>query len=246
MAKSRFFGLDGCPDGWFCVGIDADGRWTVALIAADAVATLAASARKIFIDIPIGLLDSGPAERACDREARRALGRGRGSSVFPAPARASLLARNFTEALSINRSRTGRGISKQSWMIAPKIKVVDDLLQSDASLRDVLRESHPEICFWALNGAPPMRFNKKTAEGQDERLALLRRFFPETDALFEESTARYRRKQAARDDIIDALVLAVSAKFGGGSCLTMPASPPLDAAGLPMGIVYCLPASHGS
>ena len=241
MPESRFAGMDGCPGGWFCVGIDADGNWSFSVIASDAVATVTASATTVFIDIPIGLLDSGSEERVCDREARRALGRKRGSSVFPAPVRASLRARDYAEALAINRRCTGRGISKQPWMIAPKIKVIDDLLQVDASLRGVLRESHPEVCFWALNGATPMRFNKKTAEGQKERLALLRRFFPAADALFGEATARYRRKQAARDDIIDALVLAVSARLGGGFWRTFPANPPRDAVGLPMEMVFCTP-----
>ena len=227
------------------MGIGTDAGWSVSVIADDAVAAVAAMATAVFIDIPIGLLDHGGEERVCDREARRILGRKRGSSVFPVPARASLGASDFREALAINRRSTGRGISKQSWMIAPKIKIIDDLLQNDPALRGVLRESHPEICFWALNGATPMRFNKKTAEGQEERLALLRRLFMETDDLFEESTARYRRKQAARDDIIDALVLALSARLGGGSYSTIPADPQRDPTGLAMEMVFCAPQSHG-
>ena len=237
----RYFGIDGCPDGWFCVGVDAEAGWTITVIAADAIAKHVVSARAVFIDIPIGLVDSGPTERTCDLEARRMLGRPRGSSVFPVPARASLSARDYREALSLNRRQTARGISKQAWMIAPKIKAVDDALQNDASLRGVLHESHPEICFWALNGARAMRYNKKTVAGRQERMALLKQLFPPTDALFDEAAKRYRRRQVAMDDIVDAMVLAVSASLGDSHYRTIPNSPPRDATGLAMQMVFSAP-----
>lgn len=241
MTAARYVGIDGCPGGWFCVCLDADGGWSVSVIATDAVGPVAVTATTAFIDIPIGLLDKGVDERLCDRKARSKLGRGRGSSVFPVPARASLRARDFADALAINRRITGRGISKQSWLIAPKIRAVDDLLQADGRLHGVLRESHPEICFWALNGAKPMRHNKKTPQGRDERMALLGKFFPAADSLFNEATTRYRRKEVARDDIVDALVLAVSAWLGVGCYRSLPADPPPDATGLAMEMVFFAP-----
>ena len=241
MPASRYAGIDGCPGGWFCVGLDADTSWSVSVIATDAVGSVATTATAALIDIPIGLPDKGVEERLCDREARRKLGRGRGSSVFPVPARASLRARDFAEALAINRQITGRGISKQSWLIAPKIRAVDDLMQADRSLRGVLRESHPEVCFWALNGAKSMRYKKKTPEGRDERMALLLKLFPAADSLFNEATTRYRRKEVAQDDIVDALVLAVSARLGAGRYRSLPADPPRDATGLAMEMVFFAP-----
>ncbi|UCH48759.1 MAG: DUF429 domain-containing protein [Betaproteobacteria bacterium] len=239
--ESGYLGIDGCPGGWFCVGLDADAGWSVSVIATDLVGSVAATATAAFIDIPIGLPDRGAEERLCDREARSKLGRGRGSSVFPVPARASLQARDFAEALAINRQCTGRGISKQSWLIAPKIRVVDDVLRTDRRLHGVLRESHPEICFWALNSAKPMRHNKKTPEGHQERMALLRQFFPAANTLFEEATKRYRRKEVAGDDIVDALVLAISARLGAGRYRSLPADAQRDAAGLPMEMVFFAP-----
>lgn len=144
----------------------------------------------------------------------------------------------------INRRQTGRGISKQSWMIAPKIRVVDDALQSDIALRGILHESHPEVCFWALNGATAMRHNKKTAAGRDERMALLRRFFPDADALRAEAAKRYQRRQVAVDDILDAMVLAVSASLGKSAYRTFPENPLHDTTGLKMQIVFSVPPSH--
>jgi len=223
------------------VGIEVDESWSVSIVATDAIASVIALATTVFIDVPIGLPDDACGQRACDQEARRLLGRGRGSSVFPVPARASLLARDYHQALAINRRRTGRGISKQSWLISPKIRVVDNLLQTDTGLRGVLRESHPEICFWALNGAKPMRYNKKSAQGRDERIVLLRRYYPAADAIYADATTRWRRREVARDDIIDAMVLAVSARFGAGRYRTLPQNPSRDAVDLAMEMVFWAP-----
>ena len=246
MEEIVYVGADGCPGGWFCVRISSDGNWSVRLVATDAISTIATSATIMFIDIPIGLTDSGCAQRRCDSDARRALGRHRGSSVFPVPARSTLQAGSFDEALAINRGTTGRGISKQSWLIAPKIRVVDDLLRAVPGLRGVLRESHPEVCFWALNGAQPMCHNKKTANGKNERMALLRRLFPAADTVYFEARERYRRSEVALDDIIDSLVLAVSAWLGAGQYCTLPDAPPTDSAGLAMEVVFALPGSSSA
>ncbi|MGH9739245.1 MAG: DUF429 domain-containing protein [Candidatus Acidiferrales bacterium] len=35
-------------------------------------------------------------------------------------------------------------------------------------------EFQPEVCFWALNQTRPMKHNKKTKEGTEERVVLLR------------------------------------------------------------------------
>lgn len=237
-----YVGIDGCREGgWFCVALEPHDAWGFRLLPMAAVGQAARAARIALIDIPIGLVESGPEERACDREARRRLGPKRGSSVFPAPARATLRARGYAEALRINRRLTGRGISRQCWAIAPRIRALDELLRRDRRLRAVIRESHPEICFWALNGGRPMAHSKKTSEGRAERMAVLRRFFPAADALLEQAASGHPRRQVALDDIIDATVLAVTAKIGARRHRTLPAHPPRDAAGLPMEMVYCLP-----
>src|SRR5437763_795582 len=74
----------------------------------------------IVIDIPIGLLDHGA--RSCDVEARRLLGRARGSSVFPAPIRTMLDARTWEEACRRRVEREGKKCSKQVAGILPKIR----------------------------------------------------------------------------------------------------------------------------
>lgn len=237
-----YVGIDGCRENkWVCVELERDDAWDFRVLPIDGVGQFAHSAQIVLIDIPIGLLDSGSEERVCDREARRLLVPKRGSSVFPAPVRGTLRARGYAAAAKINRRLTGRGISKQSWAIAPRIRAIDDLLRRDERLRAVIRESHPEISFWGLNGGRPMAHNKKTGEGRAERMAVLRRFFPAADALLEEAATSYPRREVAPDDIIDATVLAVTAKIGAGRYRTLPAHPPCDATGLPMEMVYCFP-----
>ena len=136
-----------------------------------------------LIDIPIGLLD-GP--RACDLAARTLLGPRR-SSVFPAPPRRLLRARRYAGQCSI-----------QLWNILGKIREVDEAMTRRLQRR--IREAHPE-CAFALLGGAPLRFPKKTAEGEAERRKLLRPHFGEIARL----------PGAARDDVLDAYALLWSA-----------------------------------
>lgn len=201
------------------------------------VGELAAAADAALIDIPIGLVDAGPGGRDCDRAARRLLGV-RAASVFSPPARATLAALDYAQALVLNRRMTGRGLSLQAWHIVPKIRAIDTLLRERPALRGRLREAHPELCFRALNAGVVMQHNKKRAAGQRERLAVLTRWLHETPALFEAACATYPRRDLARDDILDAMVCAIAARVAHGRYLTLPADPPRDGQGLVMEIVY--------
>ena len=243
MSPTRtFVGIDGCRAGWFCVLLDAGDNWSCRVASdANAVGELAGGADTVLIDIPIGLVDSGVDGRWCDREARQLLGRGRAASVFAAPARSTLAASSYPDALVLNRQVTGRGLSLQAWGIVPKIREIDTLLCDNRALRGVLRECHPELCFWALNGRRAMQFNKKLEAGRQERLAVLEAYFPQCRTLLDQTCSSYLRRQVARDDIIDAMVCAVTAKYGHGGYRTLPSIPPGDGQGLPMEIVYCLP-----
>ena len=144
----NYLGIDGCKAGWFCVSLDEDDDWSYHIFPdAKTLGDYAGHASSVLIDIPIGLLDKGTEERHCDKEGRRLLRPKRSSSVFPAPARQTLLAGSYQQAQQFNRRSIGRGLSKQSWNIVPKIREIDDLLLSNPSLQGVLRECHPEVCF---------------------------------------------------------------------------------------------------
>lgn len=116
----------------------------------------------IIIDIPIGLLDHGA--RTCDVEARRLLGRARGSSVFPSPIRSMLDAGTWEEACRRRVEQERKKCSKQVAGILPKIREVDRGMTPTMQHR--VREGHPELCFAMMKQGKPMSFNKRTKQGQ--------------------------------------------------------------------------------
>lgn len=234
-----FIGVDGCPGGWFWVGLNASGRHDFD-IAKDtqALAAVAQDARLMLIDIPIGLHDEGTAGRSCDIEARRRLGPPRASSVFPAPTRAAVYADSYPEACEANWRICGKRLSRQAWGICKKIRSIDELLRTRPDLRPIIRETHPEVCFWSLNGKRPMSENKKRAAGQAARMHVLSQVFPDAESIVEEARKHHPRSEVASDDIIDALAAAVTAKLGYGRLRTLPAEPERDAFGLPMEITF--------
>ena len=84
-----------------------------------------------------------------------------------------------------------------------------------------------------------MEHSKKTEAGGRERMALLTPRLSKANTVVEASLAKYTAKQVARDDVLDALVLAVAGFACGGKMLALPETFETDNRGLPMEIVYC-------
>ena len=210
-------GADGCRAGWVVARLALDDDKAAADIAPDFATVLkrAQKARMIMVDMPIGLAEDGP--RACEREARALLKPLRHSSVFSSPRRPMLDFETYAEANAWGKARQraatgaeqGGGLSKQAWMIAPKIREVDAAIAPRHQAR--LGEAHPEVAFWRLNGEKPCRFSKRTREGQDERRALLRRGGVEPDALLDR-IRDIAGRGAGVDDVLDACAIALTAK----------------------------------
>lgn len=232
-------GMDGCRGGWV-VAIATDGadgggtlRIDVARDFAEALA-FAASASRIAVDMPIGLLDvPQPGGRACDRAARAVLGR-QGSSVFSPPARPALDASDHRDA----QRRQGAGLSIQTWNIVPRIREVDAAMTPALQLRVV--EAHPELAFRTLAGAGANLDRKATAAGFAQRVGLL------TDALGDVmpdlvgERGRLGAAQVALNDLADAVVLAhVAWRIDCGTAWRVPdPAPPRDERGLRMEIWF--------
>lgn len=230
-------GVDGCKAGWFYFRAQADGISHGLAPNFDALAQTLPQCSRLMVDMPIGLVDDAADGRRCDREARRLLGRGRSSSVFSPPCRSVLAASDYDEARRVSRRAIGKMLSKQAFLITPRISEVDRFLR--IGRRDlVVREAHPEVCFWALNQRQPMAQRKKDKAGFDQRLAVLQQYLQDADQLVESALRAYRRKQVAADDILDALVLLLVASTSDDALQTLPAAPEVDARGLPMEIVY--------
>ena len=243
MASQRMFfempiaiGVDGCKAGWFFFRLDGpDMSFGVVESVAELLHQTSEDAF-ILIDIPIGLPESGESERACDLAARKALSPKRGSSVFSTPCREALSAASYQDALNINRRLLGRGLTKQTWAIAPKIREVDRLLANDEIARSSIREVHPEVCFWGLAGGP-MEYSKKTREGFVERMRILKLVEPRAEQMIAVAFLTHGGFEAARDDVVDAFVAAICAR-AAANLQTLPEKPETDVRGLPMAMAY--------
>ena len=231
-------GIDGCPIGWVSVTMK-NGSFT----AVDVFPTIAAlwehhqKAKLLLIDMPIGLIDKGTEPRGCDQGARDVLG-ARRSSIFPAPVREVLKSKTYIDACDINQKRTGKKISKQAWNIVPKIQEVDTFIRANPAAQKKLRESHPEVCFTMLNGGVPMSHSKKAPMGFLDRLQLIQRYDANAETWLRKIADEYPQKEVATDDVVDAMILAITAAGGARKLRTLPEKPDLDGQGLPMEIVY--------
>lgn len=240
---ARCAGVDGCPDGWLVVlGPRTRGpaTWRNAQCAVLANAAVlwerCQSCELVLIDMPVGL---SRAPRACDGAARAVLGRA-APRVFPAPCREATRAGSYAQANALSRTLSARGLSKQAWNIVPKIRQLDELLARQPASLGVLRECHPEVCWWGLTGAPILA-SKKTPQGQGHRLEVLERFAPGAASFCTHAHAmlRAQRCRCALDDVLDAMVAFVAAQAPPGRLRTLPDGPvPRDELGLPMEMVY--------
>jgi predicted RNase H-like nuclease len=134
----------------------------------------------VGIDMPIGLSDDGV--RACDVAARLALrGRGAAGSVFPAPVRPVLAARDYAHARELSRAATAgaRAPSAQTYQLVAAIRDLDRALGDPPDPR--VAEVHPELAFRALDCS--VRDAKGTARGTVQRLRALRPVMDVEEAL---------------------------------------------------------------
>jgi predicted RNase H-like nuclease len=233
----KFIGVDGCKIGWFYTAITQENDWEIGVSEhIEKLWETHKDASLILVDIPIGLPFNEP--RTCDLDARKLMGEGKTSTVFPPSCREALSAETYEEACEINKKVLGKKISLQAYHISKKTKQVDDFLLSNPQARQKIRETHPEICFWALAGGKTMQFPKKKKHGFKERLDLLKKVFSPTQAMVNAALKRYQRKEVAKDDILDSIAAAIVACSPVRSLTTVPEMPGKDAKGLPMEIVF--------
>ena len=221
-------GVDGWRGAW--VGARLDGR-SVELLDLRRVADVLAVAdvEVVGIDMPIGLSDDGV--RACDVAARLALrGRGAAGSVFPAPVRPVLDARDYAHARELSRAATGgaRAPSAQTYQLVAAIRDLDRALGDPPDPR--VTEVHPELAFRALDGG--VRDAKGTARGMAQRLAALRGVMDVDAALL----AAPLRVPAV--DALDACAAAWSARRIADGTAECVGDGTTDARGRPMRICW--------
>jgi predicted RNase H-like nuclease len=216
MSAPWLAGVDGCRAGWIAAFVRPAGEETRVRIVprfADVLASPEAPAI-VAVDIPIGLPDRiGPDGRGPERAIRPLLG-ARQSSVFAVPPRAAVYAPDFAAACAaaLAASEPPRKVSKQLFMIAPKICEVDAVLRADASHAGRVFEVHPELAFWRLNGERALDQPKKVKGVCYQPGLALRRSLLVAAGLPAPVVMSAPPKGAGADDLLDALACAAIAR----------------------------------
>lgn len=237
---AKYVGLEWASTGWFGVILD-DGGWDTGVYPSVwSVWKYHSDATRILLDAPIGL--PADAKRACDVDARRALGSYRGRVRYT-PVREAVYCGTLGEAKAANEAAAGFSIQNRVWSAVPRIREVDEFLDMYPSARDRLVETHPEVCFYALNGRRAVAEPSRTAAGVRRRIELLADDDPEAGATCEAAIDRYTAPSYAPSvgdaaAVVNAVAAAVTARRGPDGWTTMPEAPPTDDRGLPMRIVH--------
>jgi predicted RNase H-like nuclease len=167
--------IDGCPGGWVAWVVGGAVREPTMVVASslDALvreATCVGGEAPALIAVDMPLLR--PGEENADASERyaawaRSMLPGCTSRVFSPLSPAVLACDAYASASAASRSATGKGLSKQAWNLAPKVREVRACAQRVGACT-VMLEVHPEVCFAQLCGGP-VRESKKTAEGLARR-----------------------------------------------------------------------------
>lgn len=230
----KYVGVDGCPDGWFAVVYGQNGFDEAKLYRSDdggfrelwedLWVEAEDKADTILVDVPIGLWEENPEPRPCDQEARELLEYPRNTSVFAVPTRPAVNKAagtgDYEDAKEVQLEATSgeTSLGWQSFAICDKINELDEFIraETDDDRRDVVRESHPEVCFWALYGEKTPEFSKNSqpAAAFWERVGVLEEA-GEDNILNHLSkageVARDGKSEVSNDDILDSFALAVTA-----------------------------------
>jgi predicted RNase H-like nuclease len=234
-------GADGCRDGWVAAFVAADGGGVrVRLVPSfAAIVTQPERPKLIAVDMPIGLPDRiGPEGRGPERAVRPLLGERR-SSVFAVPSRAAVYAATFGEAcrLALETSDPPKKVSKQLFMIAPKIREIDTALRAAPDLAGRIYEVHPEVAFWRLNGCRALAEPKKIKGSAYGPGLALRRVLLIADGFPAAAVEQRPPKGAAADDLLDALACAaIARRIHAGTARPFPDPPHYDEHGLRIAI----------
>lgn len=202
----KIAGIDGSKGGWVCVsGYENNFKELKFEKLKEFDDIKSKDFNLVLVDIPIGLdIDLKKGGRIVDKLARKELLTNK-SSIFNAPSRLVLEAKNYEEANKINKNK-GMGLSKQSWNLVKKIKEVDEFIRN--SNKTIIFESHPEIIFQVMK-RDKVSTKKKNDEGIIERTNLLEK--NGFNKVFLEKNLSAKDSFYKKDDFIDACSLFWSA-----------------------------------
>ena len=254
MPTKTVAGVDWAGGAWLAIVFDGDNE-PAARLERDLETLWNDGVDRILVDVPIGLPDDPEtlaAREAVDSAARSAAERP--SSVFPVPSRraceAAMEGADYETVGKRNRTDLDKGLSRQSYHIAPAVGEVDAFLRRDEAARERVLEAHPEVCFRGLNGSPLER-SKTTAPGVGERLDALDGHLDDPGNALGRICRQLTDAPAdvaadadpTVDDAVDALGLAVVARRPVDDLRFLPEGEThRDSEGIPMRMAYWSPA----
>ena len=158
----------------------------------------------------------------------------RTSTIFAVPTRQAVYELTKEKQRAANFLAIGKGLSEQTIAIIPKMRELDEFLLENKDYMNVIRESHPEVCFARLNGV--VLTSKSERNGIIDRIQVLEKYLP---VLSEEYVRKSAKKLGCKpDDVLDAVCLAVTANLDAqGRTETIPENPSTDDKGLKMQMV---------
>jgi len=231
--NSLLIGVDGCKGGWIIASIDHGTLKIEKKTSIEEIITDYSVFDYFLIDMVIGL-PSGKEQIRPDTYARQ-IKKERTSTIFPVPCRQAVYAENIAEAYEENVRVLGKKFTPLTVGIMPKMRELDTFLQEHEEYKNVILESHPEVCFARLNGKTVLS-KKSEYEGLVERVQILQKYLPQLNANDLMQMAKQNRCNV--DDIVDAICLAVTANLAEqGLCEVIPEEPMIDETGLKMQMV---------
>ena len=234
LENGSFIGVDGCKGGWIAASINNRELYLNKYIDFSELISDNKQFDGMLVDMVMGLPSNiEQYEKRPDGIARRIV-KPRTSTIFAVPTRQAVYEMTKEKQRDANFLAIGKGLSEQTIAIIPKMRELDEFLLENKDYMNVIRESHPEVCFARLNGV--VLTSKSERNGIIDRIQVLEKYLPE---LSEEYVRQSAKKIGCKpDDVLDAVCLAVTANLDAqGRTETIPETPATDDKGLKMQMV---------
>ena len=237
MDDSVFVGAHWSSAGWVAVAFGDSVTATVHEEIGRLWASVEDRVERLLVDVPVGLIEEGDPERPPDRLAREILGDA-GNIVTP-PVREATRKRRYPAAQRVMRRKADADLSEAAFAASDAIAAVDELLSEVPEARDAVGEARPALCFHAFAGASP-EHPRATAGGYAERMRALAEFDADAPPTLQSAAEDVAGTDVRIEDVLDAALLAYTARPGPGELRTLPAEAEAttDSTGLPMRLFY--------
>jgi 8-oxo-dGTP diphosphatase len=230
---SLCIGVDGCKGGWIAAVYDHGNLRIEKYNVIEEIIERYPHFNDFLIDMVIGF-PSNQGHIRPDTTARSLIP-GRTSTIFAVPSREAVYMNTEAEQIEANKRILEKGLAKQTMAIMTKMRELDVFLNANSQYKNVIKESHPEVCFARLNGTVVMS-KKVDFDGMSERVHILKKYIPDLEISVILTKAKELKCKA--DDIVDAICLAVTANLNcQGKGDSIPAEPMYDDNGLMMRMV---------